>query len=57
MLRNLLGIKKKFTEEELENKSLVTLLREGMEDAGYDVTINVCGKKVYPKPLKEQVSK
>jgi hypothetical protein len=57
LLRNLLGIKKKFTEEGLENKSLVTLLREGMEDAGYDVTINVCGKKVYPKPLKEQVSK
>jgi hypothetical protein len=44
-----LGIKKKFTEEELENKSLVTLLREGLEDAGYDVTINLNGKKVYPK--------
>ena len=48
-LRKILGIKKKFTEEELENKSLVTLIREGMEDAGYDVTVNINGKRVYPK--------
>jgi hypothetical protein len=41
MLRNLLGIKKKYTEEELENKSPVTLLREGLEEEGYIVTVKM----------------
>ena len=50
-LRKILGIKKKFTEEELENKSLVTLLREGMEEEGYGVTVYRNGRQIYPKTL------
>ena len=56
-LRNIIGIKKRFTEEDFKNKSLVQLLREGAEDAGYEVTINMCGKQVYPKTTNEKENK